>query len=331
MSQEDNLLCPGCAAEISIQNPYDEQKCCFCGTAYDIDELKSGSIKPINEKTYNLMILASAAYDGGNLDDALECCNKAIEEDVKNSAAWLYKATCQLYKSSISDLKIKEVISIYNNALKYSSEENFVKAVVAKYLAEFISKFKDHNQEFFVENAGKSADLSLKNQFDDNKAELLVGVEYALGLVDSISNENNEYNHEYLSEIKLDLALEGYSLTFLNDERLEDCKRYFNIIKDISPEGAEELHPPRARDEAGGCFIATAAMGDYDHPLVVDLRSFRDEILMKCQVGRFFVKKYYQLSPPLAGVISKNRFLKLLTLIVIVKPLSKLSRIFLAK
>lgn len=53
-------------------------------------------------------------------------------------------------------------------------------------------------------------------------------------------------------------------------------------------------------DEGGFCFVATAAYGDYDHPAVVALRAFRDEVLVALPGGPDIVGTYYRLSPPLA-------------------------------
>ncbi|MEY2792055.1 MAG: hypothetical protein RJA76_47 [Bacteroidota bacterium] len=49
--------------------------------------------------------------------------------------------------------------------------------------------------------------------------------------------------------------------------------------------------------DGGGCYIATMAYGDYEHPQVVILRNFRDETLAKSLLGRWFVKTYYHYSP----------------------------------
>ncbi len=56
----------------------------------------------------------------------------------------------------------------------------------------------------------------------------------------------------------------------------------------------------------GGCFIATAAYGSYMHPYVVELRIFRDNVLMKSSPGREFISLYYKYSPPLAEYISEH-------------------------
>jgi hypothetical protein len=46
-----------------------------------------------------------------------------------------------------------------------------------------------------------------------------------------------------------------------------------------------------------GCYIATMAYGDYDHPQVMELRKFRDESLSKTILGCYFIKLYYNYSP----------------------------------
>jgi hypothetical protein len=52
--------------------------------------------------------------------------------------------------------------------------------------------------------------------------------------------------------------------------------------------------------DGGGCFIATAAFGDYDHPLVRNLRDFRDRVLLRSTPGAAFVRAYYRWSPAAA-------------------------------
>lgn len=54
---------------------------------------------------------------------------------------------------------------------------------------------------------------------------------------------------------------------------------------------------PSQRNE--GCYIATMAYGDYDHPQVLILRNFRDKKLMTTFLGKHFVKFYYTTSPKL--------------------------------
>ena len=82
------------------------------------------------------------------------------------------------------------------------------------------------------------------------------------------------------------------------------------------------VHIPSPSDLAGqkgNCFIATAAYGSYDDFDVWVLRQFRNKILLKSDAGRWFVKTYYELSPPLAHFIAGHDALRAI-IRVLLKP-----------
>ena len=60
------------------------------------------------------------------------------------------------------------------------------------------------------------------------------------------------------------------------------------------------------------CFIATAAYGSLLEPRVVALRQFRDQYLRRTALGRAFIRFYYRHSPPVAAVIARHEWLRLL-------------------
>ena len=70
-----------------------------------------------------------------------------------------------------------------------------------------------------------------------------------------------------------------------------------------------------------GCYIATAVYGNYNHPIVIDLRLFRDEILKKYFIGRKFIYLYYTISPKLSNVIVQKNIYKNISLLLIIKPI----------
>ncbi len=58
---------------------------------------------------------------------------------------------------------------------------------------------------------------------------------------------------------------------------------------------------------SSGCYIATMAYGDYDHPQVMILRQFRDDVLNKSAYGKWFIKIYYHYSPKLVERLKNQR------------------------
>jgi hypothetical protein len=85
---------------------------------------------------------------------------------------------------------------------------------------------------------------------------------------------------------------------FLKNQVLESAKR-------IS--AAKEANYPK-----GGCYIATMAYGDYNHPQVMILRQFRDEVLDKSAFGKWFIKTYYHNSPRLVQRLKNQRTVNIL-------------------
>lgn len=76
-----------------------------------------------------------------------------------------------------------------------------------------------------------------------------------------------------------------------------------------------------------GCFIATATMGSYEHPTVMELRYFRDNWILQKSWGESFVKWYYHYGAIAAKFIEKSFVLKKTSYLLIVSPLVYLARI----
>lgn len=60
-----------------------------------------------------------------------------------------------------------------------------------------------------------------------------------------------------------------------------------------------------------GCYIATMAYGDYQHPQVIILRHFRDTVLEKSLLGRLFIKNYYLFSPQLVEILKSQKLINI--------------------
>jgi hypothetical protein len=69
------------------------------------------------------------------------------------------------------------------------------------------------------------------------------------------------------------------------------------------------------------CFVATAAYGTGTGEEIDLLREFRDLVLLTSDPGTEFVSLYYQVSPPIAEVISQHAFLKTAVRVGFIDPI----------
>lgn len=130
----------------------------------------------------------------------------------------------------------------------------------------------------------------------------------------------NHFGNKKLNDELISLLKEGNKLAAVKRYKeatgtsLKEGKDYVEQLgeaNDISPTSGT----------AAGCFIATAAMGDYNHPVVMDLRGFRDDWLLKRNWGVKFTNWYYSHGPKAASIIEKSFFLRRLTFMILIKPL----------
>jgi hypothetical protein len=68
------------------------------------------------------------------------------------------------------------------------------------------------------------------------------------------------------------------------------------------------------------CFVATAVYGTDTAEEINILREFRDVVLLPSGAGAEFVSLYYQIGPPIAGVIWQHDFLRTAVRVGFVDP-----------
>jgi uncharacterized tellurite resistance protein B-like protein len=118
-----------------------------------------------------------------------------------------------------------------------------------------------------------------------------------------------------IEESEITLLNFSASLMGLSQQEVTD------IIKKETARKKAQSQSTNTNPSGGGCFVATATLGDYDHPVVLDLRFFRDQVLSKSVIGKLFIKFYYKIGPFPAKIISKSNFLRKLSFTIIIKPL----------
>ena len=110
-----------------------------------------------------------------------------------------------------------------------------------------------------------------------------------------------------------------------NKKGVEDTNSQITIIK--TNQARQARRQQYNSSDNGQCFIATAALGSYDHSQVIELRHFRDQWILTKNRGAGFVKWYYHYGAIAAKFIEKSFTLRKLSYVLIVKPLVILSRI----
>ena len=151
----------------------------------------------------------------------------------------------------------------------------------------------------------------------------------------SIKDEPLANTESFIKQLE-SMSLEEYKALTIKKMK----ERGINLPPDVDFEVMrrgviDDLRNPDKKDnqrsDSGGCFIATATMGDYDDPIVLELRKFRDSWILKRTWGKKFVELYYYYGSIVSEYIAPNLVLRKLSFYLIVKPVHLISRILLSK
>lgn len=139
----------------------------------------------------------------------------------------------------------------------------------------------------------------------------------AAGDFSSIDGSSEAWDLEYdgtaekLTKNKVTNLVNGQSYVFAiasvdqggNVSYFTDVNQGLNADLSAANYGLTQAATPQAVNgllDDQKCFIATAAFGSPMNEKVSILRAFRSQFLLKFSLGKYFVSKYYQYSPPMA-------------------------------
>jgi len=116
--------------------------------------------------------------------------------------------------------------------------------------------------------------------------------------------------------------------TFCNDCAINNVTSIGGVasISKSCPICDRGLEPPKQNNDAGGCYIATAAYGSYSHPTVMVFRQYRDLVLYRHLPGRVFINIYYRTSPFLSKYVKKRMVLQNWSRTILDKIAANISR-----
>lgn len=144
----------------------------------------------------------------------------------------------------------------------------------------------------------------------------------------SFSNLNKEQTQHLLSSaaqemLRLEVKVREQNMDYhLGRKAVEDHIETFNLlerkgvttrqtVKSDIRTGAGSV---KIESKSGAtCFVASVAYGDPNHPNVMFLRYFRDNLLRKAKFGKKFIKWYWKWGPRFAITVKKIPFGKTLS------------------
>ena len=129
------------------------------------------------------------------------------------------------------------------------------------------------------------------------------------------------YNALFDNEFEVDYLIEG-----IKEEKEKEKEKEKERKRKAKEERKKEINKrieEKSKPSNSNCFVVTATMGDINHPIVNDYRTFRDEHLLTNYFGKLFVNLYYKIGPYFAILIEKNTWLKKMTFEKFINPIHK--------
>jgi hypothetical protein len=213
------------------------------------------------------------------------------------------------------DLSHKKNNKMENNSLPLERVKNNARVFINEFdNAEFINKLSitikfivENTPEIASQKSALGANDALFKDLSDNV--YLIAVSKVRELITVAQSDPTKLNQIFQEKENAGYGKtmwDEYSFLLINNSKWPltgEAKGMwaFTVLEFGQLKFANEK--PTNTESKGGCYIATMVYGDYDHPQVIILRNFRDEILLKTIFGRLFVKTYYLISPRLVNIL----------------------------
>ncbi|MCP4970060.1 MAG: tetratricopeptide repeat protein [Arcobacter sp.] len=299
----------------------------------------------------NIKVLAETALESNNYEEAYNYFTKLLENDPSNYSFWYGKGISAGNCSTVENPKFDELIVCLKHALKNDTQNELDKLSLVKTihnicivkLEKTLSTIdKKVTNEFDQKQMG-TGELHTVHQTKKLAIQLRIGNKYSPLLIKIIDTmefgcEINSSSDSYIKIIDGIDKIFQHSLDnveyFKNHKesgsRFEEMLiRRNHLIQKAKEKDLNFIPNSQPQSNSTGCFIATAVLGDYKHPYILTFHKYRNEVLKKELFGRFFINFYYNISPPIAKLISKSSFSRKILLKILIKPIYlKLSKMY---
>ena len=275
----------------------------------------------------NLFVLARTAEESKNSAEAYKYYSAILEHDPANMEAWVGKGLAAGWQSTLVAARFQETKACLQRAIELGLRESNLCERTIDELEKLVLAF--HMR-------------ALKQSSNDSSA-FIRRIGLALELLTICRDlKPRESSASWVVTLHKTLGIYGASATGAPAELLNSCRKFLEqnapeklkrLSEQYKPEESVDFPPSTGQPQAkkGVCFVATAALGDCEHPFVVVLRQFRDECLAATFCGRAFLRWYERRGPVLAGLIRGRRIPRFLSCWLVVLPSYLVARVILMK
>lgn len=248
--------------------------------------------------------------------------NNSNDSDDVDKALELQEYALNIAVSKLVKDRCKKNVDILNKR----KEQEKIGADV-EYVANELRRFKDKYATIsaaseLVSNCRPHLQVIANNLGKDNELYLQISTAVAnnaLGMLVSVINREQNSASQNISALEslkdsvdramsVMLTIGTLDMSSAERARLATNKQTLSEMRDQISAAVNKINSLKRQLEnyssqasssssSSGCYIATMVYGDYDHPQVLVLRDFRDQILQKHRLGRAFIRFYYRYSP----------------------------------
>lgn len=180
----ETIKCKSCGAVQEISN--DTTNCSYCGSSIEIKQSQDFYTQTTKSEYGNFLMMAETAEEATNYEEAINYYNKILEKDTTYSDAWLGKGNCIIYTSKIGDIRMKEALTYWKNALKHSANQDAMSKRVAKEINTVVKSFYPIIENHFIEYR------TLANSYQELVTKFVI-LEKALAYSIQLDNDNIMY------------------------------------------------------------------------------------------------------------------------------------------
>lgn len=268
------MKCPGCGANIELDDSREFGFCNFCGTKVMQEKIiveHKGKVEIDNSEYVDKFLQnARRAKQKGDWSEAEKYYNLVEQNDPQNIEAIFFSAYGRLRTIIVEDysqkweegiIVLRKSISVLDDYFDMNNEQNCKNVIIEslKYIDDLVNAV---NNEDVIVGGAEQLFSEVKTTLDGRKTVKNLAISLYPQIVETVDNiilkyKESNVNYDYLTSIK-----EKYS------------------------------EKPK-----GGCYVATCVYGSYDCPQVWTLRRYRDNQLSQSWYGKAFIKTYYSISP----------------------------------